>query len=172
MESAEEISADAHQRPQTPVGEAMSDDFGEAAALILARVVTPLLCLVTFAFHSLLILVGARVKLLALIDVEEKRRRLGLSEFLVTPGRCVEEVGKLGIPVAFEQQFHPVIALPNPNRIAGVELPGFEEGVDQRPDRLCARPHGDKAPLPAVRERLRPRAAHITGRLRPALAAQ
>jgi hypothetical protein len=71
LQCAQEVGAQAHQHHQARVAELLREQLGEAAAL---------------AF------VGADIELLALVDIEEERRRLGLMELFVTALGGIEQV--------------------------------------------------------------------------------
>ena len=74
LQFAEEVGAQAHHRAQPPVAETDRDEFRKAAAL-------PLL--------------GAQVKLFALVDVEQKGRRGRLLDVVaITRFGCIEEIAQ------------------------------------------------------------------------------
>ena len=79
LQRAEEVGAHAHQHAQARVAEPLREHFGEAPALAL---------------------LGAHVKLLALIDVKKEGRRLGLIQLLVAALGRVEQVPQRGLAVA------------------------------------------------------------------------
>ena len=116
LQRPEEIGTHAHQRTQPLVAEPCRDDLREAAALAL---------------------LGAHVKLLALIDVQKECRRLGLAELLAAPLGRIQQVAQRGLAVAQQPAIHSALPL-HPARIGGVELPGPQERLDQRLERLGA----------------------------------
>ena len=123
----------------------MRKDFREAAAL-------PLL--------------GAHVKLLALIDIEEEGRRLGLIELLVAALGLVEQIGKMGLTsLSSSSSTHSFRRLTRAGSMR-IELPGLEKCLDQGLDRLDARPDREKAPAAGCRER--PAARDAPSRRAPA----
>ena len=134
LQMAEEVGAQAHHRAQTRVGQRLREQFGEAPAL-------PLL--------------GAHVKLLALVDVEKEARRLGLIEFLAAALGGVDQIGQRGLAVA--QQLDPAMLMLHPLGIGCGELPGVEERLHQRLERIGAGLERQKAPLAAVLKDRRPR---------------
>ena len=127
-----EVGAHAHHHAQARVGERLSQEFGEAPPLVLS---------------------GARVKLLALIDIEEEGRRLGLTELLAAALGGVDQVGEGRLAL---HRLDPVKLPLDALRVGRVELPGVEKAIDQRLDRLRAGLQRQKAPLPAVLEDRRP----------------
>src|SRR5215475_8633020 len=112
-------------------------------------------------------LFGSYVKLLALIDVEEKCWRLRLTELIaVACARCVQQVAKGNRCLA--ELAHPTgldFRSPWINRI---ELPGANERFDQRSPGRDARFELEKAPVAALLEHLRPRARSFS-RTQPCL---
>ena len=101
-----------------------------------------------------LIVLGARVKLLALVDVEEKARRLCLIELLAAAFGGLDQVRQRRLAVA--QQLEPAVLLLGPLEVGGAELPGVEERLDQRLERIGAGLERQVAPLPAVLKNRRP----------------
>ena len=101
-----------------------------------------------------LLLPGAGVKLLALIDVEKKGRRLGLIELLAAALGGVDQVGEGRLAL---QQLDPLKLPLDALRVGRVELPSVEKTIDQRLDRLGAGLQREEAPLAAVLEDRRPR---------------
>ena len=99
-------------------------------------------------------LFGARVKLLALIDVEKEGRRLGLTELHAAAFGGLDQIGerRLAVQKLSIQSCCRFVAL----GIGRLELPGVEEAIDQRLDRLGAGLERQKAPLPAVLKDRRP----------------
>ena len=146
MQRPEEVGAQAHHRAQTRVGQRLRDEFGEAPSL-------PLL--------------GAHIKLLALVDVEKEARRLGLIEFLAAALGGLDQIGQRGLAVA--QKLDPAMLLLHPFGIGRRELPGVEERFDQCLERIGAGLKRQKAPLPAVLKNRRPRIGRARV-LRPGLA--
>jgi hypothetical protein len=133
LQLAEEIGAQAHHRAQARVAQAFGDELRETAALAL---------------------LGAHVKLLALVDVDEEDRRLGLAQLLQPALGRVEQIAQPG--PAFDQAVDP-LGLPRCEaRVRGIELPQPNERLDQRPDRLRPRLQSEEAPAPAVVKDLRP----------------
>ena len=100
-----------------------------------------------------LLLSGARIKLLALIDVEKEGRRPGLLEFVAAALGGVDQVGEGRL---VQQKLNPTLLLLHPLGIGGRELPSVEEAIDQRLDGLGAGLQRQKAPLPAVLKDRRP----------------
>jgi hypothetical protein len=110
LQRAHEIRTDAHKRAQTWIAKTLHEDFREAPALAQ---------------------LGPHIKLLALIDVQEKGRRLGLRQFHLPTLGLVEQLRQARFPVVVEQQFHPFVALPDAGWIACVELPCRKKCLDQ-----------------------------------------
>ncbi len=86
LQRAEEIRAQAHQRAQPRIAEALGQQRRKTPAL-------------TF--------LGPHVELFALIDVNEEGRRLGLIELLVAPFRGIEQIVQRAFLIA--QNFDPSI---------------------------------------------------------------
>src|SRR5262249_57094491 len=118
--------AQAHQRAAGGVAEAFADELREAAPLAL---------------------LGAHVKLLALVDVDEEDRRLGLAQLLQPALGRIEQIAQR-VP-AFDQAVDPLGLPCCEARVRGIELPQPNERLDQRPDRLRPPPQSDEAPPPA-----------------------
>ena len=98
-----------------------------------------------------LALLGAHVKLLALIDIEEEGRRLGLIELLAAALGGVDQVGQASPCPAKARSSHAAASTRSGS--VALELPGVEETIDQRLDRLGAGLQREKAPSPAVLKR-------------------
>ena len=109
----------------------MRQDFREAAALAL---------------------LGAHVKLLALIDVEEEGRRLGLVQFLVAALGRVEQIAQ-GWLLADRAAIDPFVLLLDARRDRSRRTARSKERLDQSLERLGARLEREKAPAAAVVER-------------------
>ena len=73
LQGAEEIGAQAHQAVEARIGDRIGKQMREAGALRL---------------------LGADVELLALVDIEEEGRRLGLAELLIAALGGVEQTGE------------------------------------------------------------------------------
>ena len=87
-----------------------------------------------FGEAAALALLGAHVELLALIDVEEEGRRLGLPSPVAALGR-IEQIPQRGIAV--EEHFDPVVLRSRPGGSVGSNCQ-FAGTVDQRLERLGA----------------------------------
>ena len=133
LQRPKKVGAHAHHHAQARVGERLGKEFGEAPPL--------------------LSLSGARVKLLALIDIEEEGRRLGLAEFLAAALGGVDQMGERRLAL---QELDPPMLPLDALRVGRLELPSLEETFDQRLDRLGAGLERQKAPLPAVLKDRRP----------------
>ena len=110
---------------------------------------------------------GADVKLLALIDIEEEGRRLRLAELLIAALGGIEQAGERRLPGG--ERGDPVGTPLLPLGIGGIDLPGLEEGLDQRLDGVGARLHLEEAPAPTVVKGGRPR-RRLADTFRPGLA--
>src|SRR5208337_1778713 len=124
----------AHHHAQARVGQRPAQELGEAPA-------------VSFC--------GARVELLALIDIETEGRGLRLVELRAAALGGVDQIGELRLAL---QKLDPALLLLHALGIGRPELPGVEEAIDQRLDRLVAGPEREEAPLPAVLKDRGPRA--------------
>ena len=148
LQRAEEIGAQAHQGVEARIGNGIGEQAREGGALRF---------------------LGADVELLALIDIEEEGRRLGLAELLVAALGGVEQAGERRL--AGGERADPVAAPLLPFRVGRIDLPGPEEGLDQRLDGVGARLHLEEAPAPAVVKGRRPR-RRLGDAFRPGLALQ
>src|SRR5437899_4460025 len=110
-----------------------------------------------------------KVKLFALIDVEQEHRWLRLAKLLQTALGCVEEIAQVG--VALGEPVGPLVPASHTAGIARIKLPQPQKRLDQPPYWLGSRPAREKAPAAAGANRLRPRSDSLSG-FRPTLSHQ
>ena len=146
LQLAEKIRTHAHQRVQTRIGNACSNHLRKPAALVL---------------------LGANVQLLALVDIEEKGRR-AWSDPVPCSGARWRRADRAAWPCRRATARSSHSAASTRSRISRVKLPSVEKRLDQRLERLGPWLEREEAPAAAFLKGMRPaRALHPHPRAMP-----